>query len=225
MRVVDMRAMLIFVLACAASVVAYAWRPTIHMADTGPKVELAAIFPQKFGGWQEDLNMPVILPSPDVQAKLDAIYNQVLSRTYVNSTGERMMLSIAYGGDQSDGTRAHRPEVCYPAQGFQLLSNDDTVLDIGGQSVRARHMVAKLGARIEPITYWVVVGEQVALSGFEQKKAQLRYGVLGIVPDGMLVRVSSIGGDSQLAFERQRQFLADLKLAVVESRRARVFGS
>ena len=61
---------------------------------------LETMFPKAFGDWRVDTSMPVILPSPDVQALLDKIYNQVLSRSYVNAKGERIMLSVAYGGDR-----------------------------------------------------------------------------------------------------------------------------
>ncbi len=219
-----LRALVACLVMVAAAAAAYAWRPTQFMADIGPKLQLNAMFPQHFGDWRIDESVPVILPSPDVQAKLDAIYNQVLSRTYVRPDGQRVMLSVAYGGDQSDGTRAHRPEVCYPAQGFQLLSNQDGTVSLDDKAIPARKMVAKLGGRIEPIIYWVVVGETIALSGTGQKLAQLRYGVKGIVPDGMLVRVSTIDADAGRSFAVQQEFIRDLYHAVPAGVRGRVFG-
>ena len=105
----------------AAAALAKVGVPTKKIADTW-ETDLEKMFPTQFGDWQVDRSMPVILPAPDVQAKLDAIYNQVLARTYVNvRTGERVMLSVAYGGDQSDGMSVHLPEVCYPAQGFEHI--------------------------------------------------------------------------------------------------------
>ena len=35
------------------------------------------------------------------------------------------MLSLAYGDDQRADLTAHKPEVCYPAQGFQLHANKE----------------------------------------------------------------------------------------------------
>ena len=32
---------------------------------------------------------------------------------------------MAYGDDQRGGLQAHRPEVCYPAQGFKVTSQAD----------------------------------------------------------------------------------------------------
>jgi hypothetical protein len=103
-----------------------------------------------FGDWRIDTNMPVSIVSPDVEAQLKSLYAQTVSRTYVGPQGERIMLSVAYGGDQSDATRAHRPDVCYPAQGFDILSNSDAGIRVGQAELPVRHMLAKLGQRLEP---------------------------------------------------------------------------
>lgn len=220
------RGVFVLVLAVVAASAAYVWRPTKHLVDVIGQPNLAVAFPKEFGDWREDQSMPVILPAPDVQAKLDAIYNQVLSRTYISKQGERIMLSVAYGGDQSDGTRAHRPEVCYPAQGFQILSSSTADLDVGAlKRLHVKQLMAKLGGRDEPITYWVVVGDKVATSSTEQKLAQLRFGVRGVIPDGMLVRVSSIDNEFGRAQLVQQRFISDLHRAVALDSRARIFGT
>jgi len=51
---------------------------------------------------------------------LDKLYSQILNRVYVNATGYRIMLLLAYGSDQHGSLQADKPEVCYPAQGFAL---------------------------------------------------------------------------------------------------------
>ncbi len=162
--------------------------------------------------------------SPDQAELLNKIYNQTLSRNYVNDKGERVMLSVAYGGDQSDGTSAHRPEVCYPAQGFQITGNRRVNLNIADRQVSARQLESKLGARYEPVTYWIVIAEQTTTSGTEQKLAQLRYGLRGLIPDGMLVRVSTIDRDAAKADQRQIRFLREMAAAMPEPQRDRVFG-
>ena len=63
------------------------------------------------------------------EAIINKIYNQTLTRTYINPRGDRIMLSIAYGRDQSDALQMHKPELCYPAQGFRLLNNQRGTLD------------------------------------------------------------------------------------------------
>lgn len=216
---------LIAVVMLTASAGAAWMKPTVHLADQAGKPNLEQLFPKSFGGWEVDTSIPVILPAADVQARLDKIYNQVLSRTYVNRrSGERVMLSVAYGGDQSDGTRLHRPEVCYPAQGFQILDNRPTRLELRGRNLPVRQLVSQLNERHEPITYWVIVGDQAVTSASQQKLAQLRYGVRGLIPDGMLVRVSSINRETAKALDVQRRYIDDLLQALGPDGALRVFG-
>ena len=200
------------------------WRPKQKLVDLRPKVVLEQMFPKSFEEWTVDESRSAPLVSPDVQSFIDKIYNQTISRVYINRTGERVMLSVAYGGDQSDATRTHRPEVCYPAQGFQIGSSSATVLSIGQHPLRVRTLVARLGARSEPITYWTIVGDRVAVSGTEQKLAQLAYTTTGVVPDGMLVRISTIDADAQRAFSVHRSFINSMSGAIPANLRAQVVG-
>lgn len=221
---VRVRAAVILFLMMLAVAAAHIWRPTAHLADTRPRVDLEALFPKSFGDWVIDDRVPLQLISPDTQAVLNAIYNQTLSRVYVNRAGQRVMLAVAYGGDQSDATRAHRPEVCYPAQGFQITFNQTGQLQLPDRTVPLRQLVARSGGRNEPISYWVTVGERVSTSGMEQKLAQLSYSTRGVIPDGMLVRVSLIDPDQAKSFAIQSDFLTQMFAAMPEVGRALVFG-
>jgi len=219
-----LRAVVVVLLMAASLAGAAVWRPTQRLADQRAKVNLESLFPRSFGQWVTDDRMPVQLVSPDTAALLSKIYNQTLSRTYVNPAGDRIMLSVAYGGDQSDATRAHRPEVCYPAQGFQIMASSVGQLDTAVHPVQVRRLVAKQGARSEPITYWIVVGDKVTITGTEQKLAQLSYSINGVIPDGMLVRVSSIDPDSPRAFGMHQRFVDDLAKVLQPAFRSQVIG-
>jgi len=209
---------------CAAAL-AVAARPTPRLADQTRNFSLERLLPESFGEWTTDKSILPIAVSPDVQAKLDRIYNQVLSRTYVNAVGQRIMLSVAYGGDQSDTMQLHRPEVCYTAQGFQVVRQSLDQLRTGfGFNLPVKRLIAVHGARFEPITYWVVVGNEATVVGLRQKLAQLRYGLTGKVPDGMLVRVSSIDRDDTRAYDLQDRFVRELFEALPIGDRGRVFG-
>jgi EpsI family protein len=224
MNSVRWRALLAAALMVAGAALTYFGRPTAYLADQIGKPDLETLFPKQFGSWRLDVTWPIIAPAPDVQAALDAIYNQVLSRTYIDASGRRIMLSVAYGGDQYDGTSAHRPETCYPAQGFNVTFNEKRLQHLAQGSFSVRTLVARLGERNEPITYWVVVGNKIATTGVEQKLAQLRYGLRGVIADGMLVRVSSIDADAAHAHALQSGFIADMAAAMAGPARTRVFG-
>lgn len=218
------RALAVGFASLAAAGCAYWWRPTQRLADTLPKFDLETAFPKAFADWVVDDRMAVQLVSPDQKAVLDQIYSQTLSRTYVSRDGQRVMLSVAYGGDQSDATRAHRPEVCYPAQGFQIKGDHGGRIQLADRAVRARQLVAVLGGRIEPITYWVMVGNRVAASGTEQKLRQLAYSTKGLIPDGMLVRISNISPDTEPSYLLHQKFAQQLAGSLHAPELDRIFG-
>lgn len=219
------RAVLVLALMVLSAAVAHWMTPSIHMSDKLGKPDLETLFPQEFGDWRVDARAAMVLPSPQTQALLDSIYNQTLTRTYINPLGYRIMLSVAYGGDQSDATRAHLPEVCYPAQGFQITANESGQINLFNRPVAVRYLMSKYGNRHEPITYWLMVGDQVTVSRTDQKLAQLRLGLKGYIPDGMLVRVSSIDTNPAHGYQQQEAFLRDLAQAVPAAGRDRVFGA
>ena len=93
MRQSRLTALVVALLMLGAAVAAHVLRPTQYMSDMRPKQTLEQLFPKRFGKWVVDDRMPVQLISPDQAAVLNAIYNETLSRTYVNPAGERVMLS------------------------------------------------------------------------------------------------------------------------------------
>lgn len=199
--------------------------PTVKDADLRGKINLEAMIPSAFGDWQIDKSIVPLQVDPRTQANLDKIYNQTLARTYINSLGGRIMLSVAYGGDQSDSLSAHKPEVCYLAQGFEVTQNVSGELFTQYGTLPVRRLLAIQGRRNEPITYWTTVGDKAVLPGLEQKLQQMRYGFTGSVPDGMLVRVSSIGPDNVEAYQRQALFIQDMLSAINIKERIRLIGT
>lgn len=225
MKFINHRMLVIALLMFAGAGLAWAITPTKKIADSKPVLNLESVIPREFSDWKVDPSIIPISVSPDVQAKLDKLYNQTLSRTYVNSKRQRVMLSIAYGADQrGEATQVHRPEFCYVAQGFRLTANlvGQLITDYGALTVR--RLVAVQGNRNEPITYWITVGDKATLPGIGRKFAQLAYGLTGKVPDGMLVRVSSIDTNETEAYQLQDKFIQQLLAAVPESDRFRLIG-
>ncbi len=218
------RALWLALLMAAGAGTARLARPGRHLADSVGVPDLEALFPARFAEWRTDPGATLILPSPDVQAVLDRIYNQTISRSYANARGERVMLVAAFGGDQSDGTSVHRPEVCYPALGFAVSAHRAAILPLDDRALPVRQLVARLDARREPVTYWIVVGGQVVTTGIGQKLAQMRHGLRGVIADGLLVRVSSLDADADAAYALQRRFVGELHAHLTPAQRERVFG-
>lgn len=200
-------------------------RPTIRVSDLHPEFKLDQLFPKRFADWRVDENMPVVVPPPDQQAMLDKIYNQTLARTYVDSKGRRVMLSVAYGGDQSDGLTVHIPDVCYVSQGFKVEQGRDDRMEVQpGFHIPVRHVLATFGPRIEPITYWVLMGDEATISNTQRRLVSIRYGLRRLIPEGMLIRVSSINPDMPQALDLHRSFILDLVAQVPPAERERVVG-
>lgn len=215
---------LIAVLMVATSGTAMALRPTHRIADEGPAVNLEVMIPKRFGDWQEEPQQSGQIINPQIKAKLESIYTQTLSRSYINTQGERIMLSIAYGADQSDAKQLHYPEVCYPAQGFQVVSTQPGLVKTSFGDIRVKRLQTVLGNRSEPLTYWSTVGNRVVAGGRETKLEQLRYGLRGQIPDGLLFRVSSISADAYQGYELQNIFLNEVIAAMHSDTRLRVAG-
>lgn len=198
--------------------------PNQKISDQQERIDLEIMIPSNFGDWQIDKSIVPLQVDAETQANLDKIYNQTLARTYVNSLGERIMLSIAYGGDQSDNLAVHKPEVCYYVQGFEIKKAfvDELLTQYGKLPIK--RLMAIKGNRNEPITYWVTVGDKAVLPGLDEKLQQLRYGLTGKVPDGMLVRVSAIDPDEGKAYRLHTIFIQDLLSATGAKERARLTG-
>lgn len=187
-------------------------------------IELDKMIPLAFGEWRgAEAAMPLVMP-PDIKASLERLYSQTLARTYVNAAGERIMLSVAYGGDQSDALQAHRPEICYYAQGFRVSAATSSSLSLSTVQLPVSQLVAVQGARVEPITYWITVGDTAVSGKIQQKLAQLRYGLTGRIPDGILVRVSNLSGDNQLAYRRHADFIDAMLSGMTQESRRRLIG-
>jgi EpsI family protein len=114
--------------------------------------------------------------------------------------------------------------VCYAAQGFDVVRNMVGELVTNYGTLPIKRLVAKQGPRNEPITYWMTVGDRATLSGLRQKLAQIRYGMTGKIPDGILVRVSSIGVDAKQSYAVQDRFINGLLGEMKDGDRVRVIG-
>ena len=217
-------AMTVAVLMCTVSVAGIVARPSAKASDKGTGINLESVVPKGFGEWTELPEQYTQVVNPQTKELLDKLYSQLLSRTYVNKQGYRIMLSMAYGDDQRGGLQAHRPEVCYPAQGFKLGKVEDGLLATSYGNIEVRRLSTTLGARDEPVTYWLTVGDQVIHTALEKRMAQIRLGLTGQIPDGLLFRISSIDGDTAHGFAMQQKFVADMMASVPPTARKQLSG-
>ena len=225
MKLISFKHLLIGLCMFAAAGMALALKPTAKLVDSESQINLETLIPAQLGDWKVDETITTLLVTPELQKVIEETYSQTLTRTYVNREGKRIMLSVAYGGSHGEGMQTHRPEVCYPAQGFQVVKDTQpAVLSTQYGELPIKRLVAAQGARNEPITYWVVVGDQQTQFGMRMKLAQMRYTLTGVIPDGMLVRVSSIDRDETGAYENQTDFIRSMLAAMRDTERERITG-
>lgn len=220
----QIRNILLLVLMLAAAGMSIAMRPTQKIADQDEAVNLETMIPHSFGNWREEKQSSAIVIDPQQQETIEKIYSQTLSRTYVNNGGQRVMLSIAYGKEQSDELKVHRPEICYPAQGFLVVNSQLGMLKTEFGSIPIRTLMTSLNNRSEPVTYWITVGRKAVRSGLDAKLTQLSYGLSGEIPDGLLFRVSSLTQDPQAGYEIQANFVRTLIAVLPQDARSKLMG-
>ena len=223
MKYLQTRMLMVGLVLIAAAGLAIGMKPATVKRDAS--LSLEAMVPRQFGDWKIDPLIVPVPPSPDVQANLDMLYDQIIGRTYVNSHGQRMMLSMAYGGNQTDTLKTHRQEVCYAAQGFQIKNLIHANLQVGRASLPVSKFLAVNGRRQEPVTYWFTMGNQVVLGRFERMMVQLRYGLSGEIPDGMLVRISNLSADEPASYAEHASFVRDLLAAMNPRDSTRLLGT
>lgn len=174
------------------------------------------IIPGRLGPWQRSLAGDVAIPTAETPG--DGAYDEVITRQYVDQSGALILLLLAHGSAQSGNAQLHRPETCYPASGFKLTEKQDAVVRTAGAgAIDALTLTAVAPGRIEHILYWSRIGRDFPTSSAAQRWATFRNTLDGSVPDGALVRISTINADPITARDRLSSF-ARLLLAVEDSR-------
>jgi EpsI family protein len=219
------RDLLIGAACIAAAGTAYALKPRKRLVLlTGGK--MADALPIRFGDWSAEQSDGLV--QPKTEGELAALlYSEIVGRIYHQaSTGTAVMMLVAYGDTQSDMLQLHRPESCYPAVGFNILSSvpGELVLS-GGTVVPVRRVVAAAQGRQENIVYWARMGEYLPASSGEQRKVRLQTAMEGYVPDGALLRFSNVGADSEASFRALDAFVRELLSSVVADKRRALIGT
>lgn len=208
----------------AASGLAWVGRPSANSDDAAAAPDLDSLIPERFGAWRLDEASRAFVRPAAQQGQRYGIYDQVLERAYIDDAGRQVMLSVVYGRQQSATLQLHRPEVCYRANGYQVRAAQLGRATLAGRDLPVTDLQAELPGRLEPVTYWTLLGgEPVA------DPAQFRWRRLGLaarrrLTDGLLVRVSSINVEPQAAYELHREFADSLLQSMSPQDRALVAG-
>jgi EpsI family protein len=224
MNGIPIKNLLIGLVLIVATVAAVMLEPAQLVAEKGPKVDLETLIPKQFESWKIDSSIMPLQASPDQEEALKNIYSQILTRTYINSLGQRVMLSIVYGDGFDRQLDVHRPEYCYAAQGFEVSQYTDQIIQTLFGDLSVRRLVASKSTRIEPISYWVKIGDKALSSTFERKVQKIKQSLTGQVGSGMLIRVSSLNNNKDLAYKEQEDFINAMLKAMPDAQRKQLIG-
>jgi EpsI family protein len=184
-------------------------------------VSLQSTIPDRFSNWvrQSDEGTQVALSvdgGAGLNERVGEVYDQVLMRTYRRGDGSRVMLAMAYRRLQRQEVKIHQPELCYYGQGFEVKQTGSRVIDFTPQlRVPVRTLLARKRSRVEPVTYWIRIGREISSTAWQTRWIIYKESIGGSVPDGILIRVSSLievdaDADAESALTLQREFLTDL---------------
>jgi EpsI family protein len=211
-------------LGCVAALgTAEALRPRRLVSYMQPGRKLADLVPRSLPGFHEGGTGDIIVPRTE-GSLASTLYSDELARTYepYGHDETSVMMLIAYGPAQTETLQLHRPEVCYPAIGFEIIGHSNVMLSCGpvGQ-VPAVALTAKQEGRIEDIVYWTRVGNDLPQTFHQQTWARLRQSLAGDVGDGTLARASAVRTSSDSQFGVVSKFMEALVAGVgPEGRRA-----
>jgi len=185
------------------------------------------IIPPSFADWAQvpDASDTLIV-NPQQQEALNDLYTQIVSRTYVQqSTGRRLMLSLAYGDNQTFSKQLHRPESCYSSQGFKIQALHAEQILANGRKIELQRMNAQVSDRQEQVSYFIRIGDR-AVSGPPSNinLARMHMGFKGYIADGLLFRVSEISDDDNSSHQLQDQFINDLLKTLSPAQQAMLIG-
>jgi EpsI family protein len=221
MKVNRIQVILASIAILGAALLAGVLTPHTLMARTAAAPTLESVIPNQFGTWRLVPEISPVRPTdPEGYVQPDPlsakIYSQEVGRTYTDGRGNIVMLLIAYGPVQNYRLKSHRPEICYTANGFRISGKTETTINYrdGAPPIKTMRLIAERESRYEPISYWMRVGNDISNGVIDNQLSRLKYGLQGLIPDGALVRISTVGLPEEASFKLQDQFIRDLLAAI-----------
>ncbi len=174
-----------------------------------------AAVPQRLGPWQVAARDGLVTaPSDELSARL---YDQILTRIYrvdrgwgagagagapvsasasgsVSASGMAQLpdvaLLIAYGRGQDADVQLHRPDACYPAQGFVLSDPQALPIRFAGRTVPAQIVTARRDDLVQQVIFWTRIAGTFPPDVAAERRVIVRENLAGRMPDAVLVRIS-----------------------------------
>jgi len=213
---VDRRKVLLGLLFGASAAFA-GWRlPRKHLDYLGSG-KLDDVVPKTIGRWKFVAVSGLVIPPEDQLSR--TLYTQLLTRVYWDNVNQPVMLLIAQSAGQSGILQVHRPETCYPASGYQISSVTEHDIQLDSGTLPTNTLTAFNEGKTEHIVYWIRVGNRTPTSWRQQKLDVAEENLRGIIPDAVLVRISTVSDDAVAARATLDAFTRSLIDSVQPARR------
>ena len=201
---------LIFGGLCAVSFGTAEWLRPRTPLQFKPDGSLDNTVPSQFGTWESQYDPTLVVP-PSEDSLTARLYDDLLMRRYRDSvTGFEVFFLAAYGATQTDDLQLHRPESCYPAVGLPITHTAPDKLRYNRREIPAVSLRSEIPGRIEKIFYWSRLADRFPTSASDQRSAKLDLAFSGKVPDGILVRMSTVGQVADTPQADLKQFAKDM---------------
>jgi EpsI family protein len=161
--------------------------------------------PRTIDQWKEVKSPFLVVPADmGVGNSISSPYDEVMTRIFADDKGRIVTLTLAWGKTQQQEVKVHRPELCYPAQGFSVQKLVDHQFRLGASGLDdpiGKRMVAKMDGELELVSYWIRIGSNYSAGAWSTRWNIYQQGMSGVIPDGILVRVSTRIPSSQTPSE------------------------
>lgn len=218
---------ILLVCMCAAFLLSKQLTPEIDLTKRLPADTFISQIPETFEGWVRVPSHTIAIDlyqKADGERTTDNPYDDTFIQSYRNANGHVIELAIAYGALQRQEVKIHRPDLCYYAQGYEVesLLPQQFALPTVSQTIAGQQMRVNSGDQQQLVSYWMRIGDLFSQSAWQTRLFLIKQGLQGKVPDGVLVRVSSIieagsSTDHKTLARQQQAFLSDLLNAVKQT--------
>lgn len=213
----DRRKFLLGILFCSAAGVA-AWRqPSVKLDYLGAE-KLEELVPKTIGRWSFVAASGLVIPPEDQMEQV--IYSQLLTRVYSDGVNPPIMLLLAQSAGQTGFLQIHRPDFCYTASGYSISDVTPHAISVGPKLVPTSSMDANAGGPTEHVIYWTRIGDLMPTSWKAQKWAVAEQNLRGIIPDAILVRISTVSDDGDAARATIDNFVRAFIASIPAAKRA-----
>lgn len=194
---------------------------------TAPRLgdgRIEAAVPEQIGPWRGEAQVG---QASEAQDELTArLYDRVLARVYRAAApgptdGARAVaalpdiaLLVAYGRGQDADVQLHRPDACYPPQGFVLSDPRALPIRLSGRPVPAQIVTASRSDGVQQVLYWTRIANAFPPDAAAERAVILHENLAGRMPDAVLVRLAVAGPDRDAAIAAALRFIAALDAAL-----------